>query len=311
MRLLVTVETFDREHERTVRSDLERLAEEWKLDVNSIGAFTSDGALLAYGRNGCRPGGTEAITVYLLGGVHPEARGHGIGRQVLEWQLKRAPGNIAAVRAKDLGAADLPTRAAAFVEEQMEDRARLFSAAGFTQTRWFLELRRPLTEAIVLPPLPDGLACRTFSDELSERTRESHNRAFADHFNPHPYSVENWRTHGTEDPAFRPALSHLIVDESADGEPVVAYALNHEYVEDWPDQGFTDGYTGLLGVVRERRGQGLAKYLLDRTANSFLEAGHAVATLSVDADSPTGAVDLYVSQGYSATHRTGLFTRDL
>jgi mycothiol synthase len=311
MVLLHAIETFDREHERTVRSDVDRLAEDWKLDVNSIGAFAADGTLLGYGRNGCRPGATDAITVYLAGGVHPEARGQGLGQKVLEWQLDRAVHNVTELRAIDPAATNLPPVAGWFVEEQVDSRARLFAAAGFTQTRWFLELQRPLTAAIALPPLPDGLVYLQFTDDLSERTRVSHNAAFADHYNPHPYTAEDWVLRGTSDPAFRPAMSYVIVDQLAEGQPVVAYACNHEYVEDWADQGFTDGYTGLLGVVRERRGQGLAKYLLDMTANAFLNAGHTVATLTVDADSATGATDLYFSQGYVSKHRTSFYSLGL
>lgn len=311
MRLLDAIQTYDEEHERTSRSDLEQFAEEWALDTDSIGAFTADGDLLAYGRNRCRPGATDIITVNLFGGVHPSVRKQGLGRDILTWQLSRAHHNAASVRDGDAHAAELPAEAACYVEEQIDSRARLLSASGFTPTRWLLELQRLLADATPVRQLPTGLVCLSFDDDLSERVRVAHNLAFADHWNPHPFSPKDWHLLVTSVESFRPAMSYAIVDQTAHEQPVVAFVLNAEYVDDWPQQDYTESYTDLLGVIRERRGQGLAKYLLDMTANAAIEAGHSLTTLAVDADNPTGAAQMYLAQGYTPHFRTSRYALPL
>jgi ribosomal protein S18 acetylase RimI-like enzyme len=100
----------------------------------------------------------------------------------------------------------------------------------------------------------------------------------------------------------------VVVDTDEPGDPVVAYVLNTEYAHDWAAQGFTEGYTELLGVRREWRGRGLATYLLGRTGRVFAAVGHPFATLGVDADNPTGALALYRSLGYEPAHRTTYYS---
>ncbi|MGH3358943.1 MAG: GNAT family N-acetyltransferase, partial [Nocardioidaceae bacterium] len=243
------------------------------------------------------------VSVQLLGGVDPDWRGRGVGRRVLDWQRTRAAQNVADLRAA--AAADLPARIGSGVEEQVTSHTRLLERAGFTATRWFTELRRPLTGPYEVPPLDvDGLRVEPYIDAHAERLRVAHNEAFLDHWGSNPHDAESWRTNLLEDEAFRPQQSFVIVDRTASGEPVAAYVVNTEYEQDWAAQGFTAGYTEMLGVVRAWRGRGLARQLLARSARVFADAGHPYATLDVDAENPTGAVALYASLGYEAVHRS-------
>lgn len=104
----------------------------------------------------------------------------------------------------------------------------------------------------------------------------------------------------------RTTVVSLHTDEP--GEPVVAYVINTEYTHDWAAQGFTEGYTELLGVRRAWRKRGLATHLLELSAEVFAAAGHPYATLGVDADNPTGASALYRSLGYEPVHRTTYYS---
>lgn len=312
--LIDRIERHDECTERERPSDLETLTKQSWVDLAADGrvGVDADGVFRAYARNDFRPGARETLAIRLTGGVDPDWRGRGIGRAMLEWQCARAVANVAELRAGDPVAAELPARMGSFVEEQITSQARLLEAAGFTTLRWFTELRRSLGERQNVAALDlDGLAVRPYDGDIGERVRQAHNDAFRDHWGSNPHSPEAWRTGVEEDEAFRPAMSYVIVDTAGPDQPVVAYAVNCEFEHDWAAQGFTEGYTEALGVRRAWRGRGLAKHLLELSAEAFAKAGHPYATLDVDSQNPTGAVALYESLGYRSVHRAAYYARDL
>ena len=309
--LIERIESHDREQERTRRADLETLTRQsWvNLAADARVAVDGEGTFRAFGRNAFRPGATDTVAVTLFGGVDPQWRGRGVGRDLLDWQRTRAVQNIADLRAADAVAADLPGRIGGYVEEQVTTRARLYEAAGFEVTRWFIQQRLRLDDVPDVPPLAiEGLRVEPFADNLAERVRLAHNEAFADHWGSNPHDQESWRTGLLEDDAFRPAQSFTIVDANDPDEPVVAYVVNCEYEHDWEPQGYTDGYVEMIGVRRGWRGCGLARHLLALTASAFAEAGREYATLDADAENPTGAVGLYESLGYETVHRATYYS---
>ncbi|MFD7499037.1 GNAT family N-acetyltransferase [Streptomyces sp. NPDC059832] len=64
------------------------------------------------------------------------------------------------------------------------------------------------------------------------------------------------------------------------------------------------GYITAFGVRRDARGQGLARTLLAHVLRALREAGLEHAVLDADADSPTGALGLYQSLGFTVTDRS-------
>jgi len=308
--LIATIEAHDREQERTRRADLETLARQSWVDLaaDTRVAVDADGTFRAVGRNAFRPGATDTVAVTLTGGVDPRWRGRGIGRTLLDWQRTRAIENIASLRAADPVAATLPARIGGYIEEQVTDRARLYEAAGFAVARWFIQQRRRLDDVPEVPPLSiDGLRVEPFTASLDERVRLAHNDAFLDHWGSNPHDEEAWRTDVLEDDALRREQSFAIVAANDSEEPVVAYVVNGEYEHDWEPQGYTDGYTEIIGVRRAWRGCGLARHLLALTADAFAESGREYVTLDADAENPSGAVKLYESLGYETTHRTAYY----
>ena len=309
--LIEKIESHDREEERSRRSDLEILTRQSWVDLaaDSRVAVDGDGTFRAVGRNAFRPGATETVAVILLGGVDPQWRGRGIGRELLDWQRTRAVENMADLRAADTETAKLPGRIGGYVEEQVTSRSRLYEAAGFTKTRWFIQQRLRLDDVGEVPPLAiDGLRVEPFTAVLDERMRLAHNDAFRDHWGSIPHDEEVWRTGVLEDDALRREQSFAIVDVNDPAEPVVAYVINCEYEHDWEPQGYTDGYTDAIGVRRAWRGCGLARHLLALSAKAFADAGREYATLDADAENPSGAVRLYESLGYETTHRTTYYS---
>jgi len=97
----------------------------------------------------------------------------------------------------------------------------------------------------------------------------------------------------------------VVLDPSSEeeGHPAVAaYTLSSAYTQDWRAQGYTQGWTGLLGVRPDWRGRGLAPALLAAALRAFAADGMHKAGLDVDTGNASGALRLYEGMGYRVEH---------
>lgn len=281
------------------------------LDRDSRVVVDGSGAAVAFGFVELRPGDVTLLRARCSGGVLPAARGRGIGRQLLAWQLDRARALAAARRSRPVDVVpppaddvprptdDVPAVALVEVEEGAEASARLAARLGLTVTRWFTVMRRPLDGALPEVDLPAGLRLVPWSAERDDEVRLAHNEAFADHWGFQPWSGETWARWESGHRNFRPDWSFLV----ADGTQVAGYALSAAYEQDWPALGYPEGWTGKLGVRRPWRGRGLARALLAASMRAFADGGMRSAGLDVDSENLSGAVALYQGLGYRPAHR--------
>lgn len=294
-------ETHDANPERTALSDLEEYwdSERSVPEEDTLAGWDGDDAVVAVAWSGCNRAVTARRGVHLGGAVHPRHRGRGIGRAVLRWQLAHAVAWDRRTRTEGFG--PLVVRLAA--PSDQADVRDLAARHGMPTERYFFEMSRPLTGLTGLSdvPSPTGIRLTGWAPERSAEVHHLLNVAFRDHWGHVDSTPQMWQEQ-TGSSAFRPGWSVLAVDKASD--EVVGAALNTAYEQDWEPQGFTEGYTDMLGVARDHRGRGIASALLLASMHRFREAGLEAAGLGVDSDNPSGALRLYEGLGYRRTAST-------
>ncbi|MFD2023891.1 GNAT family N-acetyltransferase [Promicromonospora aerolata] len=285
-----------------------------------------DGALVAWAQVECPPGDVTQVRAFCWGGVHPDRRGEGIGRELLAWEAGRARQLLAA------SGKEVPGRIGVFTDDGPAGKHRLYERAGFEVRRYYSDLARPLSgpDAGPVPdvPLAGSLRLVPWSKDLDEATRLAHNDAFRDHWGSQPQTREQWAQRA----CFAPEWSFLVVDPEPDvdallaspdtdpetaavlraGQPlVVGYELAARYTEDFAVRGYTFGYTDILGARRAYRGRKAALAALAAGMRAFAADGMQYAALDVDTANPSGAHGLYASLGYVKTSGSRMYSIEL
>ena len=222
--------------------------------------------------------------------VDPSHQGRGVGSAILRWAL-----GVAEARRRDEGRFEVQTVCSA----PNTAARRLFASAGFHHVRTMWDMHRDVRGFDDPRGAPDEVEIRTFESGRDEqafwRVTEE---AFAEHFAHTPVPFESfeamWYRSGDWDP-------ERILLAERDGDVVAETA--------WVDAE-PDGYIVSVGVLPEHRGRGIAQALLRRAFVDIAAAGLPNATLSVDSENTTGAVQLYRSVGMEPIRETHIFQRD-
>lgn len=239
----------------------------------------ADGRVLAAGLVPLPPAGGDQIE--LNGGVHPTARGAGIGRELLGWQLERAAALHSEV------APDTPWRATVASGVGDLSAIRLYERLGFTVARYFVEMSAPTTA----PPLigaPEDVRITPYGHDQDRAVHAVHMAAFRDQWGHQDRDFESWAALTVRSEAFRPQLSRLAFA----GDTIVGYVLGYD--NDVPGR----FYLGQVGTAAVWRGRGVATSLLAEVLAAAGQAGYTHAALDTDADNPTGAAGIYAKVGF-------------
>jgi ribosomal protein S18 acetylase RimI-like enzyme len=261
--------------------------------TNTLALTLPDGSLAASIMVHERLHGIESRRVFVWGVTHPECRGRGIGTAMLTWAVARAEETLAGQPAELLRMVE------AFKDVRRADAVALHEAAGFRPARWYFDMRRDLRQP--LPAMPDlgSLRIEPYVPAMAEAVRLIHNEAFADHWGSEPLTPEIWGRDFIGDPFFRGDLSFVVLD----GVEIAGYSANYVAESDWEATGVCEGWVGQLGVRRRWRKRGIATALLVRSMEAFLAANLEAATLGVDAENPTGALNVYERVGFRPIRR--------
>jgi mycothiol synthase len=298
--LYAAISTADHPNYTVSREEIaEELEHSW-VDpaVDTLLGLTPDGAAVAFGQVVLTPGKETLVRSILFGGVHPEHRGSGVGRQLLAWQEGRALQQLAT---SDL---TLPGWVMLFADDRSTRTHRLATSAGFAPARYFTGLSRVIADPIPALPLPEGIRLEPYRPELSAATLKAKNAAFRDHWGSQPMTEEQWASMLALS-VFRPDLSFVALA----GDEVVGFVTSEVNEDDWDGQGYSSGYIPLVGVVRQWRRRGIAPALLARAFTAFRDEGLERAVLDVDSDNPTGALALYTGMGFVPETRETAFSK--
>ncbi len=299
MGLIERCEAVDEPVLRTSRARVEEilLRPTTGMQADSLGGFDRAGELRAAAFVHAPLGDETHARVFIAASVDPAWRGRGIGRALLTWQDDRARQILATL---DPG---LPGRIAAYVDEDLDDRRRLYAAAGFSPKRTFREMRLALTEQPQPVSVPEGYEIRQWTPDIDDAVRRAHNQAFRDHWGSEPVDEGTWAAQLRDlEPAWSVVAVHL---ESGE---VAGYALTARHEHQWAALGHSEGFTELLGVLREHRGSGVARALLGSVLTALYRDGIDVAALDVDMENPSGAYHFYARMGYQPQSARILYT---
>jgi len=132
--------------------------------------------------------------------------------------------------------------------------------------------------------------------------------AFEDHFGhidnqPFEQALEQFEHFNVNDPAYDPDLWYIAMD----GDQPAGVLKGRKHSSENPDY----GHLHLLGVRRPWRKRGLGLALLLKGFNLFWKRAKKTVVLGVDADSLTGALDLYIKAGMHTYRKTSTYELEL
>ncbi|MDO5720078.1 MAG: GNAT family N-acetyltransferase [Actinomycetaceae bacterium] len=235
--------------------------------------------------------------------IEPQWRGRGIGRAVLKWQEARARQMIVDAYGPD---ATIPVRLANLVDSHVNDRRRLYMAAGFSPHRTFQIMHRDFhgEEPAVSQP-SGGYTVVPWIPELDNEIKSLHIRAFSDHWGTCADTVEWWNN-------ARPHMQKRwsFVALSSTGQ-VAGYILVCRLPARWIHTGVSEAYAELLGVDSGARGHGLAKALITKAMNAAFHSRVERFGLDVDKDNPHGAQSFYQRLGFVSAGEQVFYALDL
>ena len=256
------------------------------LEADSLLAVTAGGRVVAAGVVMEPPRQESLVREFMNGGVHPEFRGRGIGRELLAWQRARGEQKLAASDKR------LPGWLVGYADVRAPGRRRLLEAGGFTVVRYFQTMERDLADLIPDVSPAGEVRIEPYRPELSTAVHAARDDAFRDHWGSQPLSDEQF--HGLTSGTFAADLSFVAIVE---GE-VAGVLLTDVDEEDWPGQGFSSSYVSTVAVTRPYRGRRIAPTLLRAVLEASAARGLDRVVLDVDAENPTGALGLYTGMGF-------------
>jgi len=257
---------------------VEELLDDWHpldLDEEAVVVITPDRTIAAYADVLNR----SFVTVSVYGYVHPDHRGVGIGAYLVAWgehwtrdRMSQAPENARVV-------------AQNYINSANADGRRLLEASGYIPVRGIYVMETRLDGAPPQPRWPEGISVRTFVSDQDERAVfEAVEDAFRDTWG-RPRSTFDRFVRMTVTESFDPSLWFLALE----GDEIAGVTLCKTLAG--------EGWVDVVGVRRPWRNRGLGLPLLRHSLGEYQRRATRKVSLSVDAESITGAPRRYGRAG--------------
>ncbi|MCU0300546.1 MAG: GNAT family N-acetyltransferase [Candidatus Nanopelagicales bacterium] len=237
-----------------------------------------------------------------------DRQAHVVASRLIEAGLREGAIRWASLR-HDAGGATADAKAACYADDHGLRRA--LEDHGFAEVRRFWRMGidlapRPVGDGDPAAFAPPGYRFVRFTDGEADwrAMHAAQMAAFLDHFDFVPVGYEEWRgllQGGTED------RTQWLIAEPDDAPGTVAAWVrgSNRYAAEGT------GYVASIGSLREHRGRGLARALLQARFADDARRGFRRTLLDVDAESPTGATRLYEAVGMRVDAESVSFRRPL
>jgi mycothiol synthase len=259
----------------------------------------SEGELLGYGRLTYENDETQNERMYYLDVVvHRAAEGTGLDRVLVGKLMEILRGYEQDPGMQQMGHVTVK----AWALEPLVHIRDLWDGIGLREVRQFWTMARDLDKPIDEPQPIDGVNIRAYrGTEDNVGAAAAFNNSFADHWDHHPVSQEEW-DYWMDTANFRPELSLLAEIDGAPGT-FAGFCINSISEGDNKRRNVCEGWIDVLGTIREWRRKGLGRALLLHGLHALRSGGMDTALLGVDSTSLTGANRLYESVGFRIRNR--------
>ena len=244
-----------------------------------------------------------AVHPYVWITVDPDLENQGIEDYLIEWAEERAYKVFQRVDPK------LRIAIRAHNNHSIKSIQKALLGAGMKEIRHSFRMRIEMDQVPDAPIWPEGISLRPYNPEQDIRTvYDVDEEVFQDHFGfikeDPEVGFKKFTHHMTGDDSYDPSLWYLAVDES---DEIVAICLCRRYGTEDKEA----GYVSSLGVRRPWRRQGIAQALLLEAFGEYYKRGKKKVDLGVDAESLTGATDLYKKVGMFVLRQYDLYEKVL
>jgi ribosomal protein S18 acetylase RimI-like enzyme len=169
---------------------------------------------------------------------------------------------------------------------------------GFEPIRYYHRLRATVTPNLQSPVMPDGVELRVVDlssvDDLKD-WYSVHQNSFAEHFGFVPRDFDSWVKRIRADTSIPSDGVYLLYVEGS--------AVGFIWLDDI-DAAESRGFVVFLGVVKQERGHGFGRILLEVALAHFSRRGYSHAELGVDTENSSGALGLYERMGFQVMSTT-------
>ncbi|MCJ7716115.1 MAG: GNAT family N-acetyltransferase [Anaerolineales bacterium] len=239
---------------------------------------------------------------YVWFSVDPDLENQGIEDYLIAWAEERC------LQVLDRVDPDLRVAIRSHSDHSVESSRNAKLAAGMKYIRHSFRMRIEMEQEPPVPVWPEGITMRMYNPEKDARmVYEVDEEVFQDHFGyikePPEEGFEKFMHHMTGDDSYDPTLWFLAVDN----EEIVGICICRSYGAEDKDTGFISS----LGVKRPWRRQGIALALLQQAFGEYYQRGKRKVDLGVDAESLTGATDLYQKAGMFVLRQFDMYEKEL